>query len=279
MKPAPFSYYRAKSMDDAIETVAKFDGYAKYLAGGQTLGPMMNLRLAQPELVVDISNLPDLHAASLEADHLVLGAGIRHSMIEDNLVPDVSGGLMSRAAAGIAYRAIRNRGTIGGSLAHADPSAEWPTVLYALDAKIVTKSGAGHREITINDFFVGALTTLLRDDEVIQNIKIAKFPKGLRWGFEKSSRKAGEFAHSLAIAIVDPAGHRSGVTLGAISETPVRLAATSNLLAENKHSAPSKTSVFSAVREDIVSSGIELDDYEMQIHSRAVNKAIEQLFR
>lgn len=278
MKPAPLSYYRAKSTDDAIEAIAKFEGYAKYLAGGQTLGPMMNLRLAQPELVVDISNLPELHATSVESDHLVLGAGIRHCMVEDGLVPDVSNGLMSRAASGIAYRAIRNRGTLGGSLAHADPSAEWPTVLYALQAGIVAKSDTGYRQIDIRDFFIGALTTVLNDNEVIQSIRISKFPKGLKWGFEKSSRKAGEFAHSLAIALIDPTGVRTGVTLGAMSETPVRLESTSSLLTEKRNSAPPKASVFSAVRGDIASAGVELDDYETQIHCRAVNRAIEQLF-
>src|ERR1700744_2175994 len=127
------------------------------MAGGQTLGPMLNLRLVQPELIIDITALAELKQADSNGDELVIGACITHSDIEDGRIPDVTRGAMQRVASNIAYRAVRNRGTVGGSLSHADPAADWVSALPALGAKIRLRNPKGHRALPIEDFMTGAL--------------------------------------------------------------------------------------------------------------------------
>ena len=135
---------------------------AKIMAGGQSLGPMLNLRLVQPELIIDITGLAELKQADRDGDELVIGACVTHGDIEDGRVPDVTRKAMQRVAGGIAYRAVRNRGTIGGSLSHADPAADWVSALPALGAKVRLRSPSGHRDIAVEDFMTGALETALQ---------------------------------------------------------------------------------------------------------------------
>ena len=133
MKPAPFDYARPSTLSDAI-ALLRSEGSVKLLAGGQSLGPMLNLRLVQPDLLVDIAAVPELLRIETEGDGLLIGACVTHADIEDGRVPDPTGGALPAVAGAIAYRAVRNRGTIGGSLAHADPAADWPLALAALGA-------------------------------------------------------------------------------------------------------------------------------------------------
>src|SRR5712664_1013540 len=142
MKAAAFAYERPADLNAALALMADADGMTKIIAGGQSLGPMLNLRLVEPDLMIDISSLDELKQASRIGDDLVLGACVTHSDIEDGRIPDVTQGAMARVAAGIAYRAVRNRGTIGGSLSHADPAADWPLALAALGATILVR-GSG----------------------------------------------------------------------------------------------------------------------------------------
>jgi len=157
MKPAPFSYERPRDLDAALSMLAASSGSAKIIAGGQSLGPMLNLRLVQPELIVDISGLAELKQAGLSGGELVLGALVTHADIEDGRTADVTRGAMRGVAANIAYRAVRNRGTIGGSLSHADPAADWVSALAALGARVTLRSLAGARSMAIEAFVVGAL--------------------------------------------------------------------------------------------------------------------------
>lgn len=277
MKPAPVIYRCPQTVEEAVSLVASYDGYGKFLAGGQTLGPMMNLRLAQPDLVVDISRLAKLRQVSVNDEQLFLGAGVSHAAIEDGEVPDVSAGLMKCAASGIAYRAVRNRGTIGGSLAHADPSAEWPTVMFALNATVSTFGPKGRRQIKASELFSGALTTILDDNELIETVIVPRLSQRARWGFCKSARKVGEFAHSMAVAIVDRDRGRVVVTLGALAETPLVLPQTSQLLINGlAWGAETERDIRAAFEVDIASAGIAPDDYEMQMHGMAVLKAVKQ---
>src|SRR5262245_63464540 len=130
MKPVAFDYERPASIPEALQVLAGH-AEAKLLAGGQTLGPMLNLRLAQPALLVDITRIPELAAVAEDAEAVTIGATVTHAAIEDGRVPDPTGGFLARVARGIAYRAVRTRGTIGGSLAHADPAADWLSCLAA----------------------------------------------------------------------------------------------------------------------------------------------------
>ena len=147
MKPVNFDYERPRHLDEAIALLAGKARMTKVLAGGQSLGPMLNLRLVQPDLLVDITGLAELKRAEKTRDDLVLGACVTHADIEDGRVPDVTGGAMRVVAAGIAYRAVRNRGTIGGSLTHADPSADWVSALAALGAEAVVRGAGGTRNV------------------------------------------------------------------------------------------------------------------------------------
>src|SRR3954464_1451453 len=136
MKPASFSYARPATLSDAVHNLQSLTDQSRVIAGGQSLGPMLNLRLAQPKHLVDISRLEGLRKATIEGNLLAIGACTTHAEIEDGKIPDVTLGLMPFIARSIAYRAVRNRGTIGGSLAHADPAADWLTTAIAIDASV-----------------------------------------------------------------------------------------------------------------------------------------------
>ena len=197
MKPAEFAYARPGSLDEALRLLADNAGRGRLLAGGQSLGPMLNLRLATPELVIDIGKLRELQRVEMTDSMLVIGAGVCHADFEDGRVPDVTGGLLRRVAAGIAYRAVRNRGTIGGSLAHADPAADWPPVMIALGAELDIASTRGRRRIAAADFATGVLATVLEPDEMIEAIQIPHAVGALRWAHYKIAAKPGNFAEIL----------------------------------------------------------------------------------
>ncbi|MGH7123740.1 MAG: FAD binding domain-containing protein [Stellaceae bacterium] len=226
MKPAGFDYARPGSLDEALRLLAKNAGRGRLLAGGQSLGPMLNLRLATPELVIDIGRLRELQQVETEDGALVIGAGVSHADIEDGRVPDVTGGLLRRVAAGIAYRAVRNRGTIGGSLAHADPAADWPPVMIALGAELDVASIRGRRRIAAADFATGVLATVLEPDEMIEAIRIPGAANAPRWGHYKIAAKPGDFAESLAVVVIDRNGAGARAVLAGRSQVPIVLSET-----------------------------------------------------
>jgi CO/xanthine dehydrogenase FAD-binding subunit len=223
MKPAPFGYERPRDLNAALSMLAAAGGSAKIIAGGQSLGPMLNLRLVQPELVVDISGLAELKQAELRDGELVLGALVTHADIEDGRTADVTRGAMRAVAANIAYRAVRNRGTIGGSLSHADPAADWISALAALGARVTLRSLAGVRMMAIEAFVVGALESALLAGEIVEAVHVPPRPVSAHWGYAKSCRKTGEFAHALGAVLVDPAGASARVVIGAIDTAPIVL--------------------------------------------------------
>ncbi len=209
MKPAACEHATATDAASAQALLARPG--AKPLAGGQSLGPMMNLRLVRPALLVDVKPIPGLRGFTEHADHLRLGAATTHAEIEDGLVPDVTNGLMRHVAQGIAYRAVRNRGTLGGSLAHADPAADWPSVMAALGATIIV---SGERRIPAEGFMLAPFTTALKPCEIIIAVEIPRLPAAARWGYCKINRKIGEFAKALGIAIETPRRILAGAVEG-----------------------------------------------------------------
>jgi aerobic carbon-monoxide dehydrogenase medium subunit len=221
MKPAPFGYERPRDLPAALSLLAEANGSTKIIAGGQSLGPMLNLRLVQPELVVDITGLAELKQADRRGDELVLGACITHADIEDGRMPDVTRGAMRGVAANIAYRAVRNRGTIGGSLSHADPAADWVSALAAFGARLTLRSRAGARTVAMEDFILGALESILRPGEMVEIIHVPARPASAHWGYAKSCRKTGEFAHALGAVMIDPSAATARVVMGAIDTAPV----------------------------------------------------------
>ena len=229
MKAAPFSYERPSSLDAAIGMMAEREGSAKIMAGGQSLGPMLNLRLVQPDTIIDISGLAELKRAEREGDELVIGACVTHSDIEDGRIADVTRGAMQRVAGGIAYRAVRNRGTIGGSLSHADPAADWISALPALGARIRLHGPAGRRDVASENFMIGALESALQPNELVESVRIPARRASARWGYAKACRKPGEFAHAIAAVLVDPEAASARVVIGAIEAPPIVLSDASGL--------------------------------------------------
>ncbi len=277
MKPGRFEYARPDSLAEAVELVAQGDGMARVLAGGQSLLPMLNLRLAGAEVLVDVSRLPELLGAEETGDGVRFGAAVRHAEIEDGEVPDPTHGLLRTVAEGLAYRAIRNRGTIGGSLALADPSAEWPAVLMATDAHLGLRGPAGARQVAAKDFVVGAYTTVLADDEILQAITVPKLSPTARWGFFKACRKAGEYATSLAVVVVDRDRGIERAVLGAIGTAPRAMPQTAAVVAARQGwSDAAESALRDAVAADIAAGGPDLDGFERRIHGASMARAARQ---
>lgn len=224
MKPARFDYARAASLDEATKLLSEAGGTGKALAGSQSLGPMLNLRIAQPELLVDVTSIPELTAVAEHRDYVEIGACITHADIEDGRIADPSLGLLSYVAGGIAYRAVRNRGTVGGSLAHADPAADWISVIPLLGAELLTQSPRGDRSIAADRLMVSSFVTTLAADELIRAIRIPKVSARSRWGFCKFNQKVGEFAHCIGGILYDPDDRRYRAVIGAIETAPIVIA-------------------------------------------------------
>jgi aerobic carbon-monoxide dehydrogenase medium subunit len=222
MKPAAFDLARPASLAEAASLLASRED-ARVLAGGQSLGPMLNLRVVAPGLLVSVAHLPELAGAQETADAVTIGAGVTHAAIADGRTPDIGDGILARIAEGIAYRAVRNRGTIGGSLCHADPAADWPCTLTALGAVMLTWSGDGGRDIPIERFIAGPFTTDLRPGEILRAVRIPKPSASARWGYYKACRKPGEFAHAMAAVLDDPGNGRRRIAIGATGTKPLWL--------------------------------------------------------
>jgi carbon-monoxide dehydrogenase medium subunit len=220
MKPAPFAYERPRDLPAALAAMAN-DGVVKIIAGGQSLGPMLNLRLVAPDLIVDIAGLAELKHVERVGDDLVIGACVTHADVEDGRIPDVTRGAMQRVAAAIAYRAVRNRGTIGGSLSHADPSADWVSSLSALGATLTLRNSAGTRRVAMKDFIVGALESVLRPGEMIESVRVPAMAASARWGYVKACRKTGEFAHAIGAVLIDPDAGSARIVIGAVEAAPL----------------------------------------------------------
>jgi carbon-monoxide dehydrogenase medium subunit len=223
MKAAAFAYERPSDLNAALGLMARTDGITKIIAGGQSLGPMLNLRLVEPDLIVDISGLSELKQAGRSGDELVIGACVTHGDIEDGRIPDVTRGAMQRVAGDIAYRAVRNRGTIGGSLSHADPAADWVSALSALGAKVALRSLARVRHLAIENFVTGALESALQPGEIVEAVRVPAMASSARWGYVKACRKKGEFAHAIAAVMIDPQAATARAVIGALDAVPLVL--------------------------------------------------------
>ena len=224
MKPAPFGYERPRDLQAALAVLVEADTSAKIIAGGQSLGPMLNLRLVEPGLIVDIAGLDELKQVERRGNELVIGACVTHSDIEDGRIPDVTRGAMRKVASNIAYRAVRNRGTVGGSLSHADPAADWVSALSALSAKLTLRSLAGARVVTIEEFITGALESSLCAGEIVETIHVPVMAPSAHWGYAKSCRKTGEFAHAIGAVLIDPGAATARIVIGAIEAAPIVIA-------------------------------------------------------
>lgn len=274
MKPALFDYARPRDLASALTLLGSNAG-AKVMAGGQSLGPMLNLRLAQPEQIVDITAIDELKQADISGDELVLGACITHADIEDGRVADVTGGAMRSVAANIAYRAVRNRGTLGGSLSHADPAADWVSVLTAFGARVALRSTSGMRQVALSDFIVGALQSCLTPGELVAAIHVPQRAATAQWGYVKTCRKTGEFAHGQCAVLIDPSAASARIVIGALDAAPTVVAEPAELFG-GRIDANYKTKFDARVADGLLSEAGIADATQRHIHLTVMQRALRE---
>ena len=271
MKPVEFEYHLADSVDDALERLVTGGDGAKLLGGGQSLGPMLNLRLTRPSALVDISSVESLRRIESTRESVIAGAAATHADIEDRPASNPIEHAMREVAAGIAYRAVRNRGTIGGSIVHADPAADWASFLLCADARIHIRGVAGEREVRMQDFTRAAYTTAVARDEIITRVEIPRTTGRARFGFYKLCRKTGELAEAMGAVLVDPERHYCRVVAGAVGAKPVVLPAASRALA-----ATVQPPELEALRTEIADRTQEHDAVKQQMAAVAVRRAADR---
>lgn len=221
MKPAPFDYVRAASIEEAVAALVASDGMAKVIAGGQSLVPMLNFRLVDAPLFVDINGIDGLSGIT-EADKggIRIGALTRHYELETSTVVRDRYPVLHEAMKHVAHLAIRNRGTIGGSLSHADPAAELPAMSVLLDAEIVVTGPGGERRVAASEFFEAPLTTVLEPEEIVTAVELPPLSPGTGWGFEEFAQRRGDFAVAGVAALVD--GDAARIAVFGAHDTPLR---------------------------------------------------------
>lgn len=272
MKPAPLEYVRASSLVDATHRLVDGTGSAVAIAGGQSLMPLLALRIAPAATLVDLSSIAALRETHRIAGGVRIGAGITHAEIEDGKIEDPSGGILKRVAAGIAYRSVRNYGTIGGSVALADPAADWPACLLALGATVRIAGSTGERGEPIDAFVRGAYTTSLATGEIITSFDIPALPAGTRWSYRKVVRKSGAFAMSIGCVIAAPGA--ASVVLGGTTTRPVAMQETATLVLRG--ATGDEAVVRSAIAADLAMHAPDADDYQRRLHTATVLHAIRE---
>jgi carbon-monoxide dehydrogenase medium subunit len=234
VKPAPFEYVRPGSLPEALEALARHASGGKILAGGQSLVPMMNLRLVKPQVLIDINRVPGLADIKVDGSELVVGALARHAALLASELVKKHCPLMAEAYPWVAHGPIRNRGTLGGNISHADPASEMPAVLAACDARIGVRSARKSRTVPATEFFTGALATALADGELLTEIRIpvAKSGQGAAW--EETANRKGDFAMAGIGVVVTVAGGKctqAAIAVAGMEKPGMRLPAVENQLA------------------------------------------------
>lgn len=233
MKPAPFDYVAPRTVADAIGSLAELGDEAKVLAGGQSLVPVLAMRLARPERLVDVTRVAELREVRRDGDVLVVGATTRHVTLERDPVIGAAVPLLQLAAPFIGHFQIRNRGTLGGSLAHADPAAELPVVARVLDAEIVVRGPASSRTIPAEEFFESVFTTALEPDELLTAVRFPVWGPGSGFAVDEVTRRHRDFplaAAMAAVQVTDGRITRVGIGMGGMGSTPLRAPAAERAL-------------------------------------------------
>lgn len=279
MKSAPFAYQRAGSLADAVRACGGATTGLKVMGGGQSLGPMLNMRLVRAALLVDISGAQDMARVERRDGSLFIGGALTHSAIEDGALDAALGDdaaplarMLRHVAGSIAYRAIRNRGTLAGSLAHADPAADWVLAMAALDAQLQCVSASGARQVPATQFMSGAFTTALADGELLAAVLVPLYSEEMRWGYAKFCRKTGEFAEASCAVVLDPQRGVARIVIGALDGAPAALAGLAAQVAREGLAALSEA----AVREAVGQAAQSKDTLERRLIEAAVKRAVKQ---
>lgn len=258
MKAADFDYVKPDSLDRVYALIDEYGDDARILAGGQSLLAALNLRLSEPRLLIDIDGLEQLRGIKIAADRITIGALTRHCEIETSPLVARHAPLLALAAPHIGHQAIRNRGTLGGSIAHADPSAEWPACVVALDATIVLSSRRGERRVKADDFFRDLYTTAKAPDEIVMACEIPSASGAMRYAFDELARRRGDFAIvGLALAARMGAGkiEQARLVFFGTGNTPLRARAAETALAGRGIDAAAIAAAQSAVARELHAAG------------------------
>jgi len=235
MKPSAFEYFTASTVTEAIDLLERYEDEAKIIAGGQSLVPMMNFRIAKPEVLIDINGIKELDYIRQEDDEIVIGALTRERDLELSPLVQEKCPLLAEAVSLIGHASIRTRGTIGGSLVHADPAAEIPVAIYGLDAKMRVVGPSGERTLEPEEFFLSYLTTSLEPLEILVEVRIPVLPQKTGWSFVELTRRRGDF-YIVAVATVlfmEEGGvcTEARISVGGVGPTPIRAEEAEELLA------------------------------------------------
>lgn len=284
MKPAAFDYVAADSLEAAISALSSAGGDGKILAGGQSLMPMLNFRLARPSVLIDINRVPGLAYVEATDTSVKIGALTRHHTLETSPVVKAHLPVVTAAMQHVAHLAIRNRGSIGGSLSHADPAAELPMMALLLDARIGIQSPRGRRIADARDFFVGSLMTSLEEDDIVTDVEFPRLAPGAGWAFEEVARRAGDFALAAVGVTISMHDHKcEHVRIGmmGVGETPLRAVEAESLLVGRRLSDTLIDAAVASIRSaiepntDLHASG----DYRRHLAGALAGKAIAAAWR
>jgi carbon-monoxide dehydrogenase medium subunit len=276
VKPVRFDYARPADIAGAVALAGSNGAAVKFLAGGQSLGPLLNLRLVQPDLVVDITAIEELKRIDEDRDGVTIGSCVTHADIEDGRVPDATGGPLRAVAAGIAYRAVRNRGTMGGSLVHADPSADWVSALAALGAEAVVRGARKERRIAIESLMTGVFECSLAANELLSGVRVPRLSRDAHWGYYKHCRKTGELAQAIGAYLYDPDRSVCRAVIGATGGTPIVFVDANVLFGGG--SAGEGPLDRAAIDRAMAAHGMN-DPIERQIHFACLRRAVAQAHR
>jgi carbon-monoxide dehydrogenase medium subunit len=274
VKAARFDYERAESLAHALDLLTLNRSDTKFIAGSQSLGPMLNLRLARPRTVIDISSLSALRNITQEGSMLRIGAAITHAEIEDGVFDLLKGHPWQSVASAIAYRSVRNRGTLGGSIAHADPAADWILAATAMNAEIEISSAQGARRVPMNQFMLAAYTTVLSEDEIITAIHIPLISEQTKWGYFKFCRKIGEFADASCAAYFDSSSKVANIVVGALDGAPQSLIRLANLVASDGWDSIRRETVAEHVSSDLSA----LDMLDQKLFVTVICRCLDRAF-
>lgn len=234
MKPAPFEYADPTSVEAAVGLLRGGDGDAQVLAGGQSLMPLLNMRLARPALLVDLRRISDLSFIREVDGRIEIGAMTTKRQVEELPLVASRHPMLLTATRLIGHPQIRNRGTVGGSMAHADPAGEYPALAVALDAELVAVGPDGPRSIPAREFFVSHLTTALAEDEILTEVRIPLLPERAGWSFLEIARRRGDFAMAGAATVLilgrDGVCSRARIVVFGVAPTPLRVRAAEEIL-------------------------------------------------
>jgi len=282
MKPAPFEYHAPQTVEQAVALLAELAPLnGRVLAGGQSLVPAMSFRLARPAHLVDINGIAALARCTVAAQHLAIGAGVRHAAFHRPAVGGPLGRLLAMIVRHIAHEPIRRRGTFCGSLAHADPASEWCCVAVTLGATLVAQSAHGARHIRAADFFTGVMTTTLAENELLAEARLPLLPPDTRVGFVEFSRRAGDFALGMALATYRLVGGRiadARLGIGGIESRPRRVSEAERILEGGAPTAECFAAAAAAVAQSVapMTDATAEAAYRRELIASLSRRALEQ---